>query len=190
MSHSQNDLRGQKNLGPRTFWREGGAASRFLRRVELEDQDKITPADPARGENTALRDAAKETTRQDRVKLARSLDPWSAQPLSRGNPFVDGLLLGARTAVANQTRSPTRCRSTGSSQSREAGVDLRHIHQLTIAERYIGLQEIGVERNRRGRENTIHEAQGLGCLGDAVQNITTHASFSASRMGSGTAKRI
>ena len=73
---------------------------------------------------------------------------------------------------------------------REAGADLRHVHQPTIAEENIGLLEIGVELNRRGRENTIHAAQGLGCLGDQVQDITTHASFSASRMGSGTAKRI
>ena len=57
MSHSQKDLRGQKNLGPRTFWREGGGTSRFMRHVEVEDQDKITPGDPARGENTMLRDA-------------------------------------------------------------------------------------------------------------------------------------
>ena len=116
MSHSQKDLRGQKNLGPRTLWREGGGASRFMRHVEVEDQDKITPGDPARGENTTLRDAAKETSKQDQVKLARSPDPSIAQPVSRGNPFVDGVLLGARTAVAYKTRSPTRSRSTGSSQ--------------------------------------------------------------------------
>ena len=57
MSHSQKDLRGQRNLGPRTLWREGGVASRFIRHVEVEDQDKIKPGDPARGENTTLRDA-------------------------------------------------------------------------------------------------------------------------------------
>jgi hypothetical protein len=62
MSHQQKDLRWQKNLGPRTFWREGGGVSRFIRHVEPGDQDKITPGDPARGENTALRDAAEETS--------------------------------------------------------------------------------------------------------------------------------
>ena len=116
MSHSQKDLRGQKNLGPRTLWREGGGASRFIRHVEVEDQDKITPGDPARGENTTLRDAAGETSKQDQVKTGKITRPIDAQPVSRGNPFVDGVLLGARTAVAYKTRPPTRSRSTGSSQ--------------------------------------------------------------------------
>ena len=71
---------------------------------------------PAGGENTMPRDATEETSRQDQVKLARSPDPSIAQPLSRGNPFVDGVLLGATTAVAHKTRPPTRSRSTGSSQ--------------------------------------------------------------------------
>ena len=47
-----------------------------------------------------------------------------------------------------------------------------------------------MELSRRGRENSIHAAQGLGCLGDQVQDITTHASFSASRMASGIASRV
>ena len=55
---------GKKNLGPRTLWREGGGTSRFMRHVEVEDQDRITPGDPARGENTTLRDAAEETSKQ------------------------------------------------------------------------------------------------------------------------------
>ena len=59
---------GKKNLGPRTLWREGGGASRFIRHVEVEDQDKITPGDPARSENTTLRDAAGETSKQDRKR--------------------------------------------------------------------------------------------------------------------------
>ena len=71
MSHPEKDLRGQKNLGPRTFWREGGGTGPFMRYVEVEDQDKITPGDPARGENATIRDAAVETSRQDQVKMAR-----------------------------------------------------------------------------------------------------------------------
>jgi len=67
MSHSEKDLRGEKFLGPRTLWREGVRTSRFIRHVEVEDQDKITPGDPARGENTTLRDAAEETAKQDKV---------------------------------------------------------------------------------------------------------------------------
>ena len=87
MSHSEKDLRGQKKLGPRTLRREESRTSRFIRHVEFEEQDEIKPADPARGENTTLRDAAEETSKQDQVKLARSPDPLIAQPLLRGNPF-------------------------------------------------------------------------------------------------------
>ena len=39
-----------------------------MRHVEVEDQDKITPGDPARGENTMPRDAAEETSKLNRKR--------------------------------------------------------------------------------------------------------------------------
>jgi hypothetical protein len=75
------------------LWRDGGGTSRFIRHVELGDQDKITPGDPARSENTALRDAAEETSRQDQVKTDKII-----RPMDRSATVTGKSLRGWRTS--------------------------------------------------------------------------------------------
>ena len=68
MSYSQNDLRGQKNLGPRTFGAKRAERVGSCGTSRSRTRTRSRSGDPARGENTTLRDAAEETSRQDRKR--------------------------------------------------------------------------------------------------------------------------